>query len=195
VSQDPGRAGTGNLKTNPLHMIPRDKNQYSINGGPPNGGRLPSGRLLSGVKPDSMVYHPRMGSSRTQFGGIWEDHKTEDVIPKSITKSGYSDFNYDDPHESTTYANHFGAYGGSGEDTMGDVKPNVIGTATMTRGVNGFGRNRTGGFYMREQLGELKRYKHVDAWRSMPSWARCIPEPTRPGPGFTRNDQGGYFRT
>lgn len=78
---------------------------------------------------------------------------------------------------------------------MGHVKPNMLGTATTPRSVNGFGRTCNGGFFMREQLGELKRYKHEDAWRAMPAWGRSIPEPTRPGPGYTRTDMGGYFRT
>lgn len=78
---------------------------------------------------------------------------------------------------------------------MGHVKPNMKGTATALRGVNGYGRNVNGGYFMREQLGELKRYKHAESWRAMPEWARGIPEPTRPGPGYTRNDQGSYFRT
>jgi len=78
---------------------------------------------------------------------------------------------------------------------MGHVKPNMIGTATTPRSVNGYGRTCNGGYFMREQLGELKRYKHEDAWRAMPAWGRSMPEPTRPGPGFTRTDMGGYFRT
>jgi hypothetical protein len=160
------------------------------------GGRLPNGRLLSGTAPDTMVFHPRSGASRTQFGGIWDEHKSEDrpLPPRSGTKSGYSDFGHMEPTDSSTYQYHFGLTF-DGNDTMGHVKPNIVGTSTALRGVNGYGRNANGGFFMREQLGDLKRYSHTEAWRAMPSWARGEPEPTRPGPGFTRTDQGGYFRT
>jgi len=160
------------------------------------GGRLPNGRLLAGTSPDQMVFHPRAGHSRTQFGGIWEDHKNEDRPwpPQSATKSGFSDFGHDEPTDSSTYQYHFGL-SFDGDDTMGHVKPNMVGTATSLRGVNGYGRNVNGGYFMREQFGELKRYKHADSWRAMPAWARGIPEPTRPGPGYTRTDMGSYFRT
>jgi len=143
-----------------------------------------------------MVFHPRSGYSRTQFGGLWEDHKNEDRPwpPQSATKSGFSDFGYDEPTENSTYQQHFGITF-DGADTMGHTKPNKAGTSTLRRGVNGYGRNPTGGYFMREAFGDLKRYSHADTWRAMPAWARGIPEPTRPGPGYTRTDQGGYFRT
>lgn len=105
-----------------------------------------------------------------------------------------SDFGYSEPTEMSTYEYHYGLTF-DGQDTMGHVKPNVAGTATTLRGVNGFGRNVNGGYFSREQLGGLKRYTHADAFRAMPAWARGIPEPTRPGPGYTRTDQGGYFMT
>lgn len=157
---------------------------------------MPSGRLLSGVSPEGMVFHPRAGASRTQFGGHWEDHKTEDrpLVPQSCTKSGFSDFGFDEPTEYSTYQNHFGVLF-DGNDTMGHSKPNMAGVATASRGVNGYERNPSGGFVMRESMGALKKYSHADTWRAMPAWARGIPEPTRPGPGYTRTDQGGYFRT
>jgi len=158
------------------------------------GGRLPNGRLLSGAAPEGMTHHPRAGCSRTQFGGIWEDHKTEERPVQSNTRTGFSEFGDAEPTENSTYAHHFGFWFDGG-DTMNHQKPNMVGTSTGVRAVNGYGRNANGGFFMREKLGEIKRYKHADSWRGMPQWARKQPEPTRPGPGYTRTDMGGYFRT
>lgn len=145
-----------------------------------------------------MVYHPRCGYTRTQFGGVWEDHKGAERPwengPRSNTKSGFSDFGHDEPTDSSTYQYHFGSFFDGG-DTMGHTKCNNTGTATAVRGVNGFGRNVNGGFTMREAFGDIKKYKHAESWRAMPEWARGIPEPTRPGPGYTRTDMGSYFRT
>lgn len=190
------RGGTGDGRYNPVHRAPKDINQHALNSAPHMGGRLPNGRLLSGLQPDGMTYTPRAGYSRTQFGGMWEDHKTEDrpTIPQSDTRCGLSDFGHDEPHECSTYAYHFGLTF-DGKDTMGHMKPNFVGTSTALRGVNGYGRSCNGGFFMREQLGEMKKYNHTEAYRAMPAWARGIPEPTRPGCGFTRTDQGGFFRT
>lgn len=191
-----GRRNIVSIAANPIHENARDLNQFAMNSSPHQGGRLPNGRLLAGVVPDGMLYHPRSGYSRTQFGGLWEDHKTEDRAwpPQSNTKSGFSDFDANEPTECSTYQHHFGLTF-DGADTMGQYKPNATGTSTALRGVNGYGRSKNGGYFMREKLGELKRYKHEDSWRAMPSWARGMPEPTRPGPGYTRTDQGGYFRT
>lgn len=183
---------------NPIHNIPRDRNQYAMNSPQHMGGRLPNGRLLSGSAPEGMLHHPRCGTSRTQFGGIWEDHKTPAVTgdrpAQSNTRTGFSEFGDNEDTEKSTHQHHFGTFF-DGSDTMSHVKPNKRGMATVMRGVNGYGRNATGGFCTREQMGELPRYKHADSWRGMPAWARKIPEPTRPGPGYTRTDQGGYFRT
>jgi hypothetical protein len=179
-------------------QVPRDPNQFAMNSPPYQGGRNANGRLLSGVSPEGMVAHPRAGYSRTQFGGVWEEHRNDRVeelaFPRTTTRSGFSDFAADDPMECSTYQLHFGQTFDGG-DTMGHVKPNSSGVATSLRSVNGYGRSVNGGFFMREQLGDIKRYQHSEPWRSMPAWARGIPEPTRPGPGYTRNEQGGYFRT
>lgn len=193
---DRGRGGTGDGTQVPIHQEPKDMNQFAMNSPSHTGGRLPNGRLLSGVQPEGMVFHPRSGFSRTQFGGVWEDHKTEDRPwpPQSCTKSGFSDFAPDEPMDASTYQSHFGITF-DGTDTMGHVKPNTTGIMTAVRTVNGYGRSVNGGFFVREKLGDLSRYKHTDAWRAMPAWARGMPEPTRPGPGYTRNDQGGFFRT
>jgi len=165
-----------------------------MNSPPTGGNRLPNGRLLSGAAPEGMINHPRCGQSRTQFGGIWEDHKTYDRPAQSGTRTGFSEFGDDEPTEHSTYGNHFGTFFDGG-DTMSHLKPNHRGIATVARGVNGYGRSVTGGFCSREQMGEMPKYKHSESWRGMPAWARKIPEPTRPGPGYTRTDQGGYFRT
>jgi len=191
-----GLSPTSPTGGNPLHQVQRDVNQYAMNSPPTTGGRLPNGRLLSGTAPDGMLHHPRCGTSRTQFGGIWEDHKCTErpVQVPSGTRTGFSEFGDAEQTDTSTYQNHFGTFF-DGDDTMSHVKPNIVGTATATRGVNGYGRNANGGFTMREKLGDMRRYKHADSWRGMPAWARKIPEPTRPGPGYTRTDQGGYFRT
>jgi hypothetical protein len=143
-----------------------------------------------------MLHTPRAGHSRTANGGIWEDHKTASKPwpPPSGTRTGYSDFGEVDPHETTTYANHFGATF-DGYDTQGFQKPNVSGVSREIRAVNGYGRSAHGGFFMREQLGDVKKYNHAESFRAMPSHARGIAEPTRPGPGYTRNHHGGYHRT
>jgi len=173
----------------------RDVNPLSINAPPHNGGRLPNGRLLSGRTPGGAVHGPRCGQSRTQFGGIWEDHKSpnRDGAPVKNTSSGLSEFGGDEPTQPSTYQAHFKIDYDPSEGQF--QKPNEIGIATIVRGVNGYGRSRHGGYFLREQLGEMKRYSHVDAFRAMPDWARGQPEPTRPGPGYTRTDQGGFFRT
>lgn len=116
------------------------------------------------------------------------------MIPQSDTRCGLSDFGHAEPHEIGTYQYHFGL-SFDGKDTMGHMKPNMVGHATASRAVNGFGRSANGGFYQREALGEMRKYNHAEAYRAMPAWARGIPEPTRPGCGFTRTDMGGYFRT
>lgn len=191
---DKSSAGRGQY--DPMHRNSRDINQYSLNSPAHGGGRLPSGKLLSGFSRNDMVHSPRAGHSRTQFGGFWEDHKTEHRPwpPQSATKTGLSDFDANEALETTTYSQHFGTTF-DGYDTMGSSKPNVTGVSTAIRSVNGFGRNPNGGFYLREQMGEPKSYNHGESFRAMPSFARGKPEPTRPGPGFTRNDLGGYFRT
>jgi len=184
----------GYPQKNPMHEVTRDPNQFAMNSPQHTGGRLPNGRLLSGWATEGMVHHPRCGQSRTQFGGMWEDHKIGDRPVQSNTRTGFSDFGADEQPEASTYGHHFGTFF-DGADTMSHLKPNKCGFATVARGVNGFGRNATGGFCTREQMGDLPRYNHADTWRGMPAWARKIPEPTRPGPGYTRTDQGGYFRT
>jgi len=175
----------------------QNRQQYGMNSPSTTGGRLPNGRLLSGQAPDTMVHHPRCGQSRTQNGGIWEEHKTFDRFApeQSNTRCGFSEFGDNEPTENSTYQQHFVGGSFAGGDSMGPSKPNTRGISTATRGVNGYGRSATGGFTSREQMGGLPSYKHADAWRGMPAWARKIPEPTRPGPGYTRTDQGGYFRT
>lgn len=187
-------ASYGERSSGRMQQDPRQ--QYGMNSPATTGGRLPNGRLLSGEAPDSMVHHPRCGQSRTQFGGIWEEHKTYDRFApeQSNTRSGFSEFGDNEPTENSTYQQHFSTFF-TGGDSMGHLKPNLRGVSTAARGVNGYGRNTHGGFTAREQMGELPSYKHADAWRGMPAWARKIPEPTRPGPGYTRTDQGGYFRT
>jgi hypothetical protein len=189
-----GSSYGGYPQKNPMHEVTRDPNQFAMNSPAHTGGRLPNGRLLSGWATEGMVHHPRCGQSRTQFGGMWEDHKIGDRPVQSNTRTGFSDFGDVEPPDTSTYAHHFGTFF-DGADTMSHLKPNKCGFATVARGVNGFGRNATGGFCTREQMGDLPRYNHADTWRGMPAWARKIPEPTRPGPGYTRTDQGGYFRT
>lgn len=171
-------------------------NQYSLNSPAHGGGRLPSGRLLSGYNNGEMVHSPRAGYSRTQHGGMWEDHKAEHRPwpPQSATRTGLSDFDVNEALETTTYTMHYG-HTFDGYDTMGTCKPNVTGVSTASRSVNGYGRNPNGGYFLREQMGEPKNYNHGEAYRAMPAWARGKPEPTRPGPGYTRTDLGGFFRT
>jgi len=191
---DKGSAGRG--QSDPMHKTPKDLNQFSLNSPAHNGGRLPTGRLLSGQSTLNMVQSPRTGYSRTQFGGLWEDHKNENRPwpPQSATRTGLSEFDASEALEHTTYSNHYG-HTFDGTDTMGSSKPNVTGVSTRTRCENGYGRNPNGGYYLREQMGEPTQYNHGESYRAMPSWARGLPEPTRPGPGFTRTDLGGYFRT
>jgi len=150
--------------------------------------------LLSGQAFDTMVYTPRAGYSRTVFGGIWEDHKPQEGMwPRALNHCGFSDFDPDEPTDTSTYKYHFSLFY-DGEDTAGYAKPNRVGTATATRGINGYERNDLGGFFQRHAYGDPKQTDMTEAFRAIPPWSRKLAEPTRPGPGYTRTDMGGFFQ-
>lgn len=161
----------------------------------PAAGQTPRTPLLSGQTFDGKAYTPRSGYSRTAFGGIWEDHKPPDgPWPRALNHCGFSDFDPDEPTDVSTYKYHFSLFY-DGEDTAGHMKPNRMGTATAMRAINGYERNELGGYFQRHAFGEPKEADLSDGFRAIPSWGRKIAEPTRPGPGYTRTDMGGYFRT